>query len=378
MAVFRVEKTKDFTVMSNHHLRNTELSLKAKGLLSLMLSLPEDWDYTTKGLAHICRDGVDSITTALKELERHGYLTRQRLRNENGQLGDIEYTIHEKPVTGVKQGVSPKRENPRQVNPRQAKPEQAEPEQENPAQLNTNPQKTKKSKTDISRTHQSIYPEEPETAGCQDGIDRMDMAEAYRGIIKVALSGEPEERRLLWMSRPCGTYCLSEREVYLQESNENKVWMFYHEQTNDPILAYALTLDGLQDGKVTGTIYPLDYPSHVERVKSLSCPIDRVTVTFEDGVQFTLPYQSRRRQINELMPEHGTPKSMQYAPESERELAVILRRERLKRDYHAKPGNVQEYMEKLKKASMRGRLKEAQAAVAAPGRGAPHKGGLDR
>lgn len=203
--------------------------------------------------------------------------------------------------------------------------------------------------------------------------------DVYKELIqKVALSGEPEERRLLWMSRPCGTYCLSEREVYLQESNENKVWMFYHEQTNDPILAYALTLDGLQDGKVTGTIYPLDYPSHVERVKSLSCPIDRVTVTFEDGVQFTLPYQSRRRQINELMPEHGTPKSMQYAPESERELAVILRRERLKRDYHAKPGNVQEYMEKLKKASMRGRLKEAQAAVAAPGRGAPHKGGLDR
>ncbi len=66
MAVFRVEKTKDFTIMSNHHLRNTELSLKAKGLLSLMLSLPEDWDYTTKGLARICKDGVDSITTALK------------------------------------------------------------------------------------------------------------------------------------------------------------------------------------------------------------------------------------------------------------------------------------------------------------------------
>ena len=95
MAVFRVEKTKDFTIMSNHHLRNTELSLKAKGLLSLMLSLPEDWDYTTKGLAHICKDGVDSITTALKELERHGYLTRQRLRYDNGQLGDIEYTIHD-------------------------------------------------------------------------------------------------------------------------------------------------------------------------------------------------------------------------------------------------------------------------------------------
>lgn len=65
MAVFRIEKTRDYTVMANHHLRNTALSLKAKGLLSLMLSLPEDWDYTTKGLARICRDGVDSITQGL-------------------------------------------------------------------------------------------------------------------------------------------------------------------------------------------------------------------------------------------------------------------------------------------------------------------------
>ena len=78
MAVFRVEKTKDFTVMSNHHLRNVSLSLKAKGLLSLMLSLPDNWDYTTKGLAHICKDGVDSISSAIKELEKQGYLTRHR------------------------------------------------------------------------------------------------------------------------------------------------------------------------------------------------------------------------------------------------------------------------------------------------------------
>lgn len=184
MAVFRVEKTKDFTIMSNHHLRNTELSLKAKGLLSLMLSLPEDWDYTTKGLAHICKDGVDSITTALKELERHGYLTRQRLRYENGQLGDIEYTIHEKPVTPEKQEVSPKRENPRQVNPRQAKPEQAEPEQEKPSQLNTNSSRTKKSKTDISRTYQSIYPAAPETESRPDWMDKIDLVNAYREIIK--------------------------------------------------------------------------------------------------------------------------------------------------------------------------------------------------
>ena len=180
MAVFRVEKTKDFTIMSNHHLRNTELSLKAKGLLSLMLSLPEDWDYTTKGLAHICKDGVDSITTALKELERHGYLTRQRLRYDNGQLGDIEYTIHEQPVSTENTGLSPKRENPRQVKPEQAKPKQAEPEQENPAQLNTNPLKTKKSKKDKSITYPSIYPAEPEAANRTDGMDRIELIEAYK------------------------------------------------------------------------------------------------------------------------------------------------------------------------------------------------------
>ena len=127
---------------------------------------------------------MDSITTALKELERHGYLTRQRLRYENGQLGDIEYTIHEKPVNAEKQGDSPKRENPRQVNPGQAKPEQGEPGQGNPAQLNTNSLKTKKSKTDISRTHPSIYPSGPEAAGRSDGMDRIELADAYREILK--------------------------------------------------------------------------------------------------------------------------------------------------------------------------------------------------
>lgn len=192
MAVFRIEKTRDFTVMSNYHLRDVELSLKAKGLLSLMLSLPEDWDYTTKGLACICKDGVDSITSALKELESHGYLTRQRTRYGNGRLGDITYTIHERPVEqeakkepvelpepGKPEQEKPERENPGQVNLRQA-----EPVQRNPAQLNT-----KESNTDGLNTYQSIYPSEPEMAGREDGIDRMDgenkteLAEAYREII---------------------------------------------------------------------------------------------------------------------------------------------------------------------------------------------------
>ncbi len=185
MAVFRVEKTKDFTVMSNYHLRDVELSLKAKGLLSLMLSLPEDWDYTTKGLACICKDGVDSITSALKELENHGYLTRQRTRYENGRLGDITYTIHEKPVgqeTGEEKRGIPEPEKPERENPRQANPEQAELKQEKPAQLNT-----ESSNTDGLNINQSIYPEESGAAQGQDGIDgidKMELADAYREIIR--------------------------------------------------------------------------------------------------------------------------------------------------------------------------------------------------
>lgn len=84
MAIFRVAKTRDYTVMSNCHLRDKTLTLKAKGLLSVLLSLPENWNYTTRGLAAICKEGVDSIGTTLRELENAGYLTRRRLRDQNG------------------------------------------------------------------------------------------------------------------------------------------------------------------------------------------------------------------------------------------------------------------------------------------------------
>ena len=91
MAVFRINKTQDYTVMSNFHLKDRSLSLKSKGLLSLILSLPEDWNYTTRGLAAICKEGVDSIGTALKELERAGYIKRNRLRDEKGKISLIHH-----------------------------------------------------------------------------------------------------------------------------------------------------------------------------------------------------------------------------------------------------------------------------------------------
>jgi hypothetical protein len=98
MAVFRVEKSKDYTVMSNYHLRDSALSLKAKGLLSQMLSLPEGWDYTLSGLAQINREGVAAIRTAVEELEEAGYIVRRQTTGEDGKFSSNEYVIHEQPV----------------------------------------------------------------------------------------------------------------------------------------------------------------------------------------------------------------------------------------------------------------------------------------
>lgn len=185
--------------MANFHLRDISLSLKAKGLLSLMLSLPENWDYTTKGLARICKDGVDSICATVKELEKAGYVQRRRLRDDLGRLAEVEYTILEKPIIPAPDEKPPKREKPVQVEPQEPEavssqpetpkrenpvldnpvlvspvldspkldsPEQASPELENPAQLNTNTSSKEKINTDLSNTH-SFFPSAEET--CNSG-----------------------------------------------------------------------------------------------------------------------------------------------------------------------------------------------------------------
>ena len=151
MAVFRVERNKGYTVMSNHHLRNKELSLKAKGLLSQMLSLPEDWDYTLAGLSQITRDKIDAIREAIKELERAGYIVRSRERDEKGRLRGADYVIFEQPQT------EPILDLPTLENPTLEKPTLEKPTLENPTQLNKDIQKTDLSKkekrnTDLSNT----------------------------------------------------------------------------------------------------------------------------------------------------------------------------------------------------------------------------------
>ena len=137
MAVFHVERNTGYTVMSNHHLRNKELTLKAKGLLSQMLSLPEDWDYTLAGLSYINREKIDAIREAVRELERTGYIQRSRERDKKGRLRGADYIIYEQP---------PNLDLPTLENPTLENPTQEKPTLENPMQLNKDIQKTDLSK----------------------------------------------------------------------------------------------------------------------------------------------------------------------------------------------------------------------------------------
>ena len=189
MAVFRVEKNKGYTVMSNHHLRNKELSLKAKGLLSQMLSLPEDWDYTLAGLSLINREKIDAIREAVRELENAGYIQRSRERDEKGRLRGTTYVIYEQPPKlDLPTLEKPTLENPTLDNPTQGKPTLEKPTLENPTQLNKEIQKTnlpKKEKlnTDISSTHSipfhSLNPSPLEDAAQPPERKRKEATDAY-------------------------------------------------------------------------------------------------------------------------------------------------------------------------------------------------------
>ena len=181
MAVYRVQRTRDYTVMSNYHLKDKGLTLKSKGLLSMILSLPEEWNYTTRGLASICKEGVDAIGSALKELETAGYIVRRQLRGANGRITDTEYIIYEQP-----QPKKPDMLPPDVVSPDTENPDMVRPDMEKPAELNIEKSNTEKSITYGSSTD-SIPFREPAAAQLPErkGRDAMSLTEmeSYRDLI---------------------------------------------------------------------------------------------------------------------------------------------------------------------------------------------------
>ena len=162
MATFRVEKSKDYTVMSNYHLRDRSLSLKAKGLLSQMLSLPEGWDYTLSGLAEINKESKDAIRSAVNELEQAGYVIRRQTADDKGKFAANEYIIHEQPVSVQPLLDFPTTENPATGNPLTDNPLTENPSSENPTQLNIDiSSKDISKKKNIKKKKAKAAPAEP-------------------------------------------------------------------------------------------------------------------------------------------------------------------------------------------------------------------------
>ncbi|MDD3228295.1 MAG: DUF6017 domain-containing protein [Oscillospiraceae bacterium] len=184
MAVFRVEKNHNYTVMSNYHLRDKNLSLKASGLLSKMLSLTEEWNYTTRGLAAICKEGVDAIGSTLRELEANGYLVRTQLRDAKGRISDTEYVIYEQPHTPLPCTTQPDTEKPDMDTP-----DTEPPYPKKPAQLNIDIRNIERAKTDLFTTDISNpYPSNPPapygTPFATTGWDEMGYEEARETVME--------------------------------------------------------------------------------------------------------------------------------------------------------------------------------------------------
>lgn len=207
MAVYRVERTRDYTVMSNHHLKDTALSLKAKGLLSMFLSFPDDWNYSTRGLAAICKEGVEAIGNTIKELEKAGYIVRRQLRGANGRITDTEYVIYEQPQEPPDPDAGgPDTTPPDMGQPGTGKPDMADPDvvapdmdaphTENRAQLNINQSTTQKSNTQRSNTH-SFPPSTPPAQPVEGMKEIFERRDEIRAQIEYDFLATPSNRAQL-------------------------------------------------------------------------------------------------------------------------------------------------------------------------------------
>ena len=230
MAIMRVEKTANYTVMANYHLRDNRLSLKAKGLLSVMLALPPEWDFTLRGLSSISKEGISAIRAAITELEESGYVIRARVRNKAGQLTDTEYTIYELPQEAAHDHENdtadatsptcekptlekPTLENPTLDNPTLEKPTLDSPTLENRTQLNTNRKKKEIKNTYTSNPYPSnIHPS-------ISGTDRAGIpavSESPSEQISFIPSVEPPDESVV-IPRKSTTDALTEQQLYLSE-----------------------------------------------------------------------------------------------------------------------------------------------------------------
>ena len=212
MSIFRVHKSNNFTVMSNTHFKEKKMSLKAKGLLSLMLSLPDTWNYSVTGLVALSKDGKDSVMSALAELETFGYLERVRTINSKGQFSGIEYNIFE----------TPQQEKPIAENQNADKPILDNTNAENPPQLNTNKLNNKKNKELIELNTKG----EEEFKDILEDIKSIELKDLYIEFIEMRKQiGKPLTKRGLKMlvnrCERLSNFNIKEQKIMLEASIVN-------------------------------------------------------------------------------------------------------------------------------------------------------------
>lgn len=221
MALIRIHKTDNYTVMCNNHLREKQMSLKAMGLMSLMLSLPDNWEYSISGLTKLARDGKDSVMNALTELEHFGYLKRTRRYDERGRFAGYDYDIFEQP-----QAVTPY-----SGNPNTDKPYSEKPNTENPPQLNTYIQSTNTQSTDIKK--------ESKKEGKQE--DTTNVRESYDDIVaKHGIVDEEERAAVFELVRACQ---LNGRTLTNEQLERNLVNILTYPTKAERVTAIYQTID---------------------------------------------------------------------------------------------------------------------------------------
>lgn len=213
MSVFRVKKTKDYTVLSNYHIKDKNLSLKAKGLLTVLLSLPENWDYSINGLVAISKEGRDGITSAIKELESKGYLKRTQEKDKDGRFKGYNYDVFEKPFAENPSTGSTMTENPIQLNTKES---------------NTKILNTKESTyTACFETFWDSYPRKKEKAKAykcyqarlKEGYSEQEMLTACKNYAEECTKNKTEERYI----KLCATFlgCNTPFVDYLKKEQKN-------------------------------------------------------------------------------------------------------------------------------------------------------------
>lgn len=218
MAYFRVNKNRDYTVMSNHHLRDRNLSLRAIGLLSKMLSLPDDWDYSVPGLVAICRESKNIIQGALKELEKNGYLVRTMTRDSSGHIG-YNYDVYEQPQHTL---------------PRPEKPFTVEPCTEKQPQLNTNKLSTNKLSTEESKTQEkavepnvvNIEDQQKQTTDCGGFAKVVDFYKTNFGLLNSYMAEELRHTYDEWSSQSEEPDLIIIKAMQIALSNNVRNWKY--------------------------------------------------------------------------------------------------------------------------------------------------------